>query len=859
MSTILVVDDRQANRAVIASLLARLGHRMLEAGDGFEGLRLAGSERPDLIIVDILMPTMNGYEFVAHLRREPALERIPVIFYSAAFLEHEARAMAQSCGVADCLVRPAEPEVILRTVYRVLGLDASVSPPPPAGRNDQPVPLLLDALFEKRERFDEVSLRLAALVQAGLDLAAERDPSALVERFCHDARKIIGARFALAGVFQPDRAEPLHFHPSGIDALRAAALEHPAGRWASSELLRSGRPVRVTGVEAGRLTGDLPPEFGSVRSILSVPLQSSRRVYGWLFLLDKLGATEFTAEDERVALTLASMAAATYENSTLLGELRSQTDALKAEVVERMQAQAALRASEERYRMLFEHSPLPAWLVDAESLAFLAVNQAAVAHYGYSPEEFLGMTLHQILAPEEIGRLHEATAEMIEGAKHVAAWTHRKKDDSRIQVETTAHLIEWNERRAILALIADVTERRRLEQHLRQAHRMEAIGRLAGAVAHDFNNLLGVILGNAEMLEKQLAAGAPGNQRTAVIRDAAERGASLTRQLLAFSRQQVLEPKVLDLNAIFLDMEKLLQRLIGENIELVVRTEEGLGWVKADPGQIQQVLMNLAVNARDAMPDGGRLLIATRNVRWDVSYGEGETAIRPGPYVMFEVADTGCGMDGETQAHIFEPFFTAKQEGKGTGLGLATVYGVVKQSGGYIWVHSELGRGTTFKVYLPRVDEPVPRVGARGEPDRLLRGVETVLVVEDDEALRKITCEFLRGSGYSVIEAARPADALRLAESSPKPLDLLLTDVVLPEMNGRELARRLSAVRPLLKVLFVSGYSDETISRHGVLEPGLIFLQKPYTCATLTRKVREVIDAGDGVRSQGAGTVPPRQ
>lgn len=612
----------------------------------------------------------------------------------------------------------------------------------------------------------------------------------------------------------------------------------------------------MAGGEVAQFVRHMPAEFGSALSLLSVPVRASRRLYGWLCLLDKLGASEFTEEDERVALTLAAEAAVSYENARLLDEVRSQADALRAEAAERMQVQRALRASEAHYRLLFESSPVPAWVTDAETLAFLAVNQAAVDHYGYSREEFLGMTLPRILSPDEIARHREASAEIGEGVKHVALWKHQKKDHTSILVERTAHPIEWNGRRAILALITDVMERRRLEEHLRQAHRMEAIGRLSGGVAHDFNNLLGVILGNTEMLENQLAGDSAATERTAAILDAAERGASLTRQLLAFSRQQVLEPKVLDLNAILLDTEKLLERLIGENIDLVVRTEENLGRVKADPSQIQQVIVNLAVNARDAMPEAGRLVITTRNVHWNVSYGEGETAIRPGPYVMLEVADNGCGMDGETQAHIFEPFFTTKQEGKGTGLGLATVYGVVKQSGGYVWVQSEPGRGATFKIYLPRVDGPATPAGSEREPDRLLRGVETVLVVEDDEALRKITCEFLRGCGYSVIEAPNPAEALRLAERHPKPLDLLLTDVVLPGMNGRELARRLSADRPALKVLFVSGYSDDAIPRHGVLEPGLVFLQKPYTCAALTRKVREVIDAGDGARRQGAGTAP---
>jgi len=387
-------------------------------------------------------------------------------------------------------------------------------------------------------------------------------------------------------------------------------------------------------------------------------------------------------------------------------------------------------------------------------------------------------------------------------------------------------------------------QRKRLEQHVNQLQKFEAIGRLAGGVAHDFNNLLGVILGQSEILLDR--SHDPGLIRgLEMIRESAVRGASLTRQLLAFGRRQVLEPKMLNLTVILADVEKLLQRVIGEDIELVFQMGAKIGCIQADPGQLEQVVINLATNARDAMPAGGRLTIATANADLDEAYVDRRVVVHPGRYVQLIVSDTGCGMDKETQSHAFEPFFTTKEQGRGTGLGLATVYGIVKQSGGNIWVYSELGHGTTFKVYLPMVEGTAesPRHVERSE--ELPRGSETILVVEDDSSLREVTCEFLQNTGYVVMSAGSPEEALRLAESHSGPIDLLLTDVIMSKMNGRELATRLIKARPQVKVLFVSGYADG-LSRdgvHGSLDEGLAFLQKPFTRGAVTQKIREILDS----------------
>jgi CheY-like chemotaxis protein len=330
-----------------------------------------------------------------------------------------------------------------------------------------------------------------------------------------------------------------------------------------------------------------------------------------------------------------------------------------------------------------------------------------------------------------------------------------------------------------------------------------------------------------------------------MIRDSARRGATLTRQLLAFGRRQVLETRVINLNVILADVEKLLRRVIGEDIELEFQTEGKLGSIEADPGQLEQVIVNLAINARDAMPDGGKLTITTANLHLDETYADRRAAVKPGHYVQVVVSDTGCGMDEQTQSRIFEPFFTTKEQGKGTGLGLATVYGIVKQSGGYVWVYSEPGHGTAFKIYLPMIEAAAesPRYVERNE--ELPRGSETILVVEDDDLLREVTCEFLQSSGYIVIQAASPEEALHLAEWHNGPIEFLLTDVIMPKMNGRELATRLNKARPEMRVLYVSGYTDGVVRDgvHGKLEEGLAFLQKPYTRQGLTRKVREILDS----------------
>jgi PAS domain S-box-containing protein len=515
-----------------------------------------------------------------------------------------------------------------------------------------------------------------------------------------------------------------------------------------------------------------------------------------------------------------------------------------ADITERKRAEDALRKSEERYRQIVETAHEGVWLIDGAGITTYA-NRRMAALLGERVDDMPGRSLYQFMDEEARPAVRAQLQQRMAGRAEQLEFCFRRRDGSRLWALLAASPLfdESGTFTGALAMVADITERKVLEKQLLQSQKMEAVGRLAGGIAHDFNNLLGVILGYGDLLLRRIDDQSLRTRLEQMVK-AGERASVLTRQLLAFSRKQVLEPRVLDLNSLVTEMDKMLRRLIGEDIHLVTVVADGLGRVRADPGQLEQVVMNLVVNARDAMQNGGRLTLETANVELDRPYTAEHAGVRPGPHVMLAVSDTGIGMDPETRRQAFEPFFTTKPAGQGTGLGLATVYGIVKQSGGHIDVYSELGQGTSFKIYLPRVDEEAEAIVAAPKVPPA-RGAETVLLVEDEDALREIARQILEEHGYTVLEARSGAAAIERAESHAGPIHLLVTDVVMSQMSGRELAERLAVRRPSLQVLFMSGYTEQAVLRHGVLAESTAFMQKPFGPDSFLTKVREVLDAAE--------------
>ena len=511
-----------------------------------------------------------------------------------------------------------------------------------------------------------------------------------------------------------------------------------------------------------------------------------------------------------------------------------------------------------RFRLLLDQAHDAVFIADPKVGLFLDVNQTAVEKLGYSREELLTMTPRDIevgfsLSEPEwekfMNRIRSTNGAVLEGV-------HRRKDGTTFPVEISLMIKQIESREYQVAIVRDISERKELEkaqilaegreqveQQLRQAQRVESLGQLAGGIAHDFNNLLTIINGYTEMSLGNLAKDDPIRGNLDEVRKAGDRAAALTRQLLAFGRKQILRPRVVDLDAVVAETEKMLKRLIGEHIELVNIRNKGLWPITIDPAQIDQVIVNLAVNARDAMPMGGKIIIESKNVELDEEYASKHISVRPGPYVMLAVSDTGSGMDKETLAHLFEPFFTTKEPGKGTGMGLATVYGNVKQSEGNVWVYSEVGKGTTFKLYFPRVDRPVDQPEPRRLSTQTTGRGETVLLVEDDEAVRMLARGILEKNGYTVIVASNGTEALEKCRTHKGVIQLLITDVVMPQMGGPELVYSLSGQRPETKVLYMSGYASKGVVQQKVIEEGAQFLQKPFTPTRLAQKVRDVLDA----------------
>jgi PAS domain S-box-containing protein len=634
-------------------------------------------------------------------------------------------------------------------------------------------------------------------------------------------KKVLYAENCFVALYEPSSGM-FHF-PFFVDQFDEAPPPQQVGRSCTAYVYRTGRAMLIP-----QQIFDQLAEQGEVELVgtpspawLGAPLRTPAATIGVLVVQHYENEAAYTERELEFLVSVGGQIAL---------------------AIERKRAEEKIRESEARLRVLVEQLPAVLWTV-GKDLRFTSALGAGLARLGLKPNQIVGVSLLEYFETNDQTFLPIAAHRRATRGEPVTFHVEWKGGSYTCHVEPlrTAE----GELQGAICMALDITDRKQLEEQLRQAQKMEAVGRLAGGIAHDFNNLLMVIQGYADLLTERLADGDPLRRNAEQIQTASQRATSLTRQLLAFSRKQMLAPKVLSVQSVVAEMEKILRRLIGEDIQLETSSAPDLGLIKADRSQIEQVILNLAVNARDAMPEGGRLTIETANVELDKAAAHPPAVLSPGKYVMLAVTDNGCGMDAETQAHIFEPFFTTKEKGKGTGLGLATVYGIVKQSGGYVWVYSEPGRGTSFKVYLPRIEDEQAVRGRDGrtEAKSLPRGSETVLLVEDEKGVRELAREYLELVGYTVIEAEDGHTALELAAMHVGPIQLLMTDVVMPGISGRELAGRVKTIRPDIKILFMSGYADQAVVHHGILDTDAALLQKPFTMAALAAKLREILSS----------------
>jgi PAS domain S-box-containing protein len=820
MATVLVVDDHPLNRDLVVTLLGYRGHTVLEAGDGAEALKIARARLPDLVITDLVMPVMDGYELVRELRRDPQLATTRVIFYTANYLHHEVTPMAAALGVAHVLFKPAEPEALLAAADAALAA-APAAPP----------------LAEPDETYQEYARALSAKLADKVDelLAAE---TLLKES---EARYRSLTEASPMGVFSLNCEGRVSYSNPRLREICGAPDGAAAYAW--TDLLHTEDSERmlaglVAAVEAG------------------APYRDRVRI------VQPTGGL-------RWADVQASPVPGASGQISHVGTVDDVTDTLEAGR-QRDELLAGLHAerADARFRGLLEAAPDAVVCVDSGGRIVL-VNAQTERLFGYRREELVGQRV-EILVPDPIKASHPSrragyvadprSRAMGEGME-LAARCH---DGSTFPAEISLSTIDTDEGVLVMAAVRDVTdrlelqagrerlrtqaERERLQNHLNQSQRLESLGQLAGGVAHDFNNLLAVISSYAAFVAEEVASGAPKAGWESVrddihqIEQAAQRAAGLTRQLLAFARREVIQPRVLDLNDTITDVEQLLIRTLGEHVELATELATEPCPVLADPGQIEQVLVNLAVNARDAMPGGGQLAIKTATADVDAVYAAGRAGLSPGRYVSLKVSDTGAGMPQEVMNRAFEPFFSTKTKTGGAGLGLATVYGIITQADGYVQIYSEPGLGTAVTILLPATSQIATTPAAPKEQAPPPHGGgRTVLLVEDEAALREVTQRILVRNGYEVITAANGRDAVQVATKHPGSIELLVTDVVMPQMAGKEAAEQISALYPAAKVLFMSGYTAGALDTGGILEAGVNLIEKPFNGASLLAKLHEIM------------------
>jgi len=792
---ILVVDDDIGYRRALCAMLESEGYDTVEAGNGQEALEKLGSSAFDAAITDILMPKMDGYRFCYEVRRNEKLRDLRVIIHSGTYTSPADEGLASSVGADRFIGSPATTSIFLETLEGVLREKRTSSKAVPEIAR-------LDVLQQYSDRL------VAELEHRNLELESAKDRLGVAFAALQESEKRYRELVALApiGIFQTT--------PNGEIVAANAAFAKMLG-YSSEELLRLKAEDLYFHPSERTAIWDRVERLGHLRSF-EVRLRRKDETPVW-HLADARVVRDPSGRIERYEIFATDM-------------------------TEQRRASDALRSSEERYRCLMDRAQDAIFVLDEREIVVEA-NQAAESLLVKTRQEIVGQSFLETLAPEDRQGFQDRLAASLRGGGvrgEIASVL--RGDGRRAPVEVSASVVEIGGEPLMLATLRDVSERNALAEQLRLSQKMEAVGQLAGGIAHDFNNLLTAILGYSEIIAADLRDKPELFDAVSEIHNAGKRAAALTRQLLAFSRKQVLELKILDLNEIVRHIEKMLARLLGEDIELVTRLDPEVGAVRADAGQMEQVILNLAINARDAMPKGGLLTIETASIELDESYVQTHVSTVPGRYSMLTVSDVGTGMDEATQARIFEPFFTTKEKGYGTGLGLSTVYGIVKQSGGYVWVYSERGRGTRFKIYLPRVDAVAETVFA---PEALASrgGAETILLVEDEDAVRALASKILETSGYRVTSARTGDEAIELARVAAEPFHLLVTDMVLPGIGGAEIAARIRERFPEIKVLYASGYSDAVILKRGRYERGAAFLEKPFSAAALSRKVREVLDS----------------
>ncbi len=765
---VLIVDDDSTMRLLSQAILAKAGFEVAAADDGQQCLELFKSLRPDLVLMDVMMPGMDGFSTCAALRRLPGGQHTPILMLTG-LDDLDSINRAYEVGATDFITKPINWTIL--------------------------------------------SSRVRYMVRASRTYAELR------------------------------RSQNRLAHAQDI-----ARLGYWEWHLETDELLCSEEIPRLLGVPKPELAGGLAAILRALhpddQDLVSQAIEQTRSQGGSFSLDSRLILPDLA---ERIVNLQAQ---ASQDNA---GQPFLITGTVQ-DITERKKIEEALRESKNFLQGVFDAIPDGICILDPE-LNVIRLNQGLENLYSaeVSPA---GQKCHQVLhrkAEPCFNCPALRTFETRAGQMEIIPFATSVQSQGWLEVSTYPLEDARGTITGVIAYLKDITTRKRLEAQLLQAQKMEAVGRLAGGVAHDFNNMLTVIAGCSEFLFNSLEGREQLRHEVEEIQKVAERAAALTRQLLSFSRKQVLKPRILDLNAVAANIDKMLLRIIGEDIHLVTHLEPQLGLVKADPMQIDQVILNLAVNSRDAMPEGGSLTIETANVRVDEADGGGPADIPPGSYSLLTISDTGTGIAPEAQAHIFEPFFTTKDSDKGTGLGLSTVYGIITQSGGHIRLCSDPGRGATFKIYLPQVEAaPSPEAAAPLPRPVSLHGSETIMLVEDEELVRKVTSRILERYGYNVVPAQDGPEALRRAEDCGASLDLLLTDVTMPGMSGRELADHLVARHPRLKVLYMSGYTENVLGDHGTSNPEINFLQKPFKHTELALKMREVLEA----RAQLKGETP---